>query len=430
MNLSEMYQEMGIDQDVYAYGQKITEDLKERFSEIDETAEYNQLKVLHAMQKNRVSDIHFAATSGYGYNDLGRDTLESVYADTFHAEAGLVRPQITCGTHALAIALAANLRPGDELLAVSGKPYDTLEEVIGIRPSNGSLAEYGVTYRQVDLKADSSFDLEGIRAAVNEKTKMVHIQRSKGYQTRKTLSVTEIGEVIAFVKSIKPDVICMVDNCYGEFVEKIEPSDVGADMIVGSLIKNPGGGLAPIGGYIAGREDLIENCGYRLTSPGLGKEVGASLGVMQSFYQGFFLAPTVVNSAVKGAVFAANIYERLGYGVIPNGTESRHDIIQAVELGSAEGVIAFCKGIQAAAPVDSYVSPEPWAMPGYDSDVIMAAGAFVQGSSIELSADGPIKPPYAVYFQGGLTWPHAKLGILKSLQNMIDAGVIELERLK
>ena len=425
-----MYQEMGIDQDVYAYGQKITEDLKERFSEIDETAEYNQLKVLHAMQKNRVSDIHFAATSGYGYNDLGRDTLESVYADTFHAEAGLVRPQITCGTHALAIALAANLRPGDELLAVSGKPYDTLEEVIGIRPSNGSLAEYGVTYRQVDLKADSSFDLEGIRAAVNEKTKMVHIQRSKGYQTRKTLSVTEIGEVIAFVKSIKPDVICMVDNCYGEFVEKIEPSDVGADMIVGSLIKNPGGGLAPIGGYIAGREDLIENCGYRLTSPGLGKEVGASLGVMQSFYQGFFLAPTVVNSAVKGAVFAANIYERLGYGVIPNGTESRHDIIQAVELGSAEGVIAFCKGIQAAAPVDSYVSPEPWAMPGYDSDVIMAAGAFVQGSSIELSADGPIKPPYAVYFQGGLTWPHAKLGILKSLQNMIDAGVIELERLK
>ena len=430
MNLSEMYQEMGIDQDVYAYGQKITEDLKERFAEIDETAEYNQLKVLHAMQKNRVSDMHFAATSGYGYNDLGRDTLESVYADTFHAEAGLVRPQITCGTHALAIALAANLRPGDELLAVSGKPYDTLEEVIGIRPSNGSLAEYGVTYRQVDLKADSSFDLDGIRAAVNEKTKMVHIQRSKGYQTRKTLSVTEIGEVIAFVKSIKPDVICMVDNCYGEFVERIEPSDVGADMIVGSLIKNPGGGLAPIGGYIAGREDLIENCAYRLTSPGLGKEVGASLGVMQSFYQGFFLAPTVVCGALKGAVFAANIYEGLGYPVVPDGKESRHDIIQAVTLGSAEGVIAFCKGIQAAAPVDSYVSPEPWAMPGYDSDVIMAAGAFVQGSSIELSADGPVKPPYAVYFQGGLTWYHAKLGILKSLQSLLDAGVVSREQIE
>ena len=313
-----MYQEMGIDQDVYAYGQKITEDLKERFSEIDETAEYNQLKVLHAMQKNRVSDIHFAATSGYGYNDLGRDTLESVYADTFHAEAGLVRPQITCGTHALAIALAANLRPGDELLAVSGKPYDTLEEVIGIRPSNGSLAEYGVTYRQVDLKADSSFDLEGIRAAVNEKTKMVHIQRSKGYQTRKTLSVTEIGEVIAFVKSIKPDVICMVDNCYGEFVERIEPTDVGADLCVGSLIKNPGGGLAPIGGYIVGKEAYVENCAYRLTSPGLGKEVGATLGVMQSFYQGFFLAPTVTAGALKGAIFAANVYEKLGFSVLPN----------------------------------------------------------------------------------------------------------------
>ena len=430
MNLSEMYQEMGIDQDVYAYGQKITEDLKKRFAEIDETAEYNQLKVLHAMQKNRVSDIHFAATSGYGYNDLGRDTLESVYADTFHAEAGLVRPQITCGTHALAIALAANLRPGDELLAVSGKPYDTLEEVIGIRPSNGSLAEYGVTYRQVDLLNNRDFDFEGIRAAINEKTKLVTIQRSKGYQTRPSYSVEKIGELIAFIKERRPDVICMVDNCYGEFVERIEPSDVGADMIVGSLIKNPGGGLAPIGGYIAGRADLIENCAYRLTSPGLGKEVGATLGVTQSFYQGFFLAPTVVCGALKGATFAANIYEALGYPVIPNGSESRHDIIQAVTLGSAEGVIAFCKGIQAAAPVDSYVSPEPWAMPGYDSNVIMAAGAFVQGSSIELSADGPVKPPYAVYFQGGLTWYHAKLGILKSLQSVIDAGVLSIERVR
>ena len=421
-----MYQEMGIDQNVYAYGQKITEDLKERFSEIDETAEYNQLKVLHAMQKNRVSDIHFAATSGYGYNDLGRDTLESVYADTFHAEAGLVRPQITCGTHALAIALAANLRPGDELLAVSGKPYDTLEEVIGIRPSNGSLAEYGVTYRQVDLKADSSFDLEGIRAAVNEKTKMVHIQRSKGYQTRKTLSVTEIGEVIAFVKSIKPDVICMVDNCYGEFVDTIEPSDVGADMIVGSLIKNPGGGLAPIGGYIAGTKECVENASYRMTCPGLGSEVGATLGVNRSFFQGFFLAPMVTKGALKGAVFAANIYEKLGFPVIPDSTEPRQDIIQAVSLGTPEGLIAFCKGIQAAAPVDSYVDPEPWDMPGYDSQVIMAAGAFVQGSSIELSADGPMKPPYAVYFQGGLTWEHAKLGVLMSLQKMVDKGLVTL----
>lgn len=427
---TKLYQALGISEQVLAFGTEIEKELKERFAQIDEVAEYNQLKVIHAMQKCKVSEACLYSTTGYGYNDLGRDTLEQVYAACFGTEDALVRPQIACGTHALATALSGNLRPGDELLSPVGKPYDTLEEVIGIRPSNGSLAEYGVTYRQVDLKEDGSFDYEGIRAAINEKTRLATIQRSKGYQTRPTLSVTRIGELISFIKSIKPDVICMVDNCYGEFVEKIEPSDVGADMIVGSLIKNPGGGLAPIGGYIAGREDLIENCGYRLTSPGLGKEVGASLGVMQSFYQGFFLAPTVVNSAVKGAVFAANIYERLGYGVIPNGTESRHDIIQAVELGSAEGVIAFCKGIQAAAPVDSYVSPEPWAMPGYDSDVIMAAGAFVQGSSIELSADGPIKPPYAVYFQGGLTWPHAKLGILKSLQNMIDAGVIELEQLK
>ena len=430
MNLEEMYRNMGISREVWAYGQKIEEELRERFAAIDETAEYNQLKVLGAMQACRVSDIHFAATSGYGYNDLGRDTLEEVYAAAFHAESALVRPQITCGTHALAIALAANLRPGDELLAVSGKPYDTLEEVIGIRPSKGSLAEYGITYRQVDLLPDSSFDLEGIRAAVNERTRMIHIQRSKGYQTRKTLSVEEIGQVIAFVKSIRPDLLCMVDNCYGEFVERLEPTDVGADLCVGSLIKNPGGGLAPIGGYIVGKEDYVENCAYRLTSPGLGKEVGATLGVMQSFYQGFFLSPTVTAGALKGAVFAANVYERLGFSVLPDGSESRHDIIQSITFGTPEGVIEFCKGIQAAAPVDSYVEPEPWAMPGYDSDVIMAAGAFVQGSSIELSADGPIKPPYAVYFQGGLTWEHAKFGILKSLQKLADAGLVDLNKLK
>ena len=397
-----------------------------RFTEIDEVTEYNQLKVLHAMQKNRVSDIHFAATSGYGYNDLGRDTLESVYADTFHAEAGLVRPQITCGTHALAIALAANLRPGDELLAVSGKPYDTLEEVIGIRPSNGSLAEYGVTYRQVDLKADSSFDLEGIRAAVNEKTKMVHIQRSKGYQTRKTLSVTEIGEVIAFVKSIKPDVICMVDNCYGEFTETIEPSDVGADMVVGSLIKNPGGGLTPIGGYICGTNDCIDKCSYRLSAPGLGREIGANLGLLTSMFQGFFLSPTVVAGAVKGAVFAAAAYEKLGFKVLPSANETRHDIIQAIELGSEKHMVEFCRGIQAAAPVDSYVVPEPSDMAGYASKVIMAAGAFVQGSSIELSADGPIREPYSVFFQGGLTWQHAKAGIMMSIQKLYESGLVKI----
>ena len=424
--MNTIYNEMGIRETVLSFGKNIEKNLKDRFEKIDEIAEYNHLKVIKAMQDNRVSVGCFNYASGYGYDDQGRDTLEKVYASIFHTESALVRPQITCGTHALSLALAANLRPGDELLAPAGKPYDTLEEVIGIRPSNGSLAEYGISYSQVDLLADGTFDYENIKKAINDKTKMVAIQRSKGYQTRPSFSVKQIGELITFVKGIKPDLVCMVDNCYGEFVETIEPSDVGADMTVGSLIKNPGGGLAPIGGYIAGREDLIDACGYRLTSPGLGREVGASLGVMKDFYQGLFLAPTVSASALKGAIFAANIYEKLGFPVIPNGTESRHDIIQAVEFGIPEGVIEFCKGIQAAAPVDSYVTPEPWPMPGYDSDVIMAAGAFVQGSSIELSADGPIKPPYAVYFQGGLTWPHAKLGILMSLEYLVRAGIVTL----
>ncbi|MDO4491540.1 MAG: methionine gamma-lyase family protein [Lachnospiraceae bacterium] len=421
-----MYKEMGISEEVLSFGEEILQGLKQRFEEIDRIAEYNQLKVVHAMQKNRVSEACLHPSTGYGYDDLGRDTLEKVYADCFGAEDALVRPQIACGTHALGVALAANLRPGDELLSPVGKPYDTLEEVIGIRPSRGSLAEYGITYAQVDLLEDGSFDWEGIRNAINDRTKLITIQRSKGYQTRPTLSVDRIGELIAFCKSIKPDVICMVDNCYGEFVEDKEPVQVGADLMVGSLIKNPGGGLAPIGGYICGKKEYVENAAFRLTTPGLGKEVGASLGVNQAFYQGFFLAPTVTASALKGAIFAANVYEKLGFAVVPNGTESRHDIIQAVTLGSPEGVIAFCRGIQAAAPVDSYVTPEPWAMPGYDADVIMAAGAFVQGSSIELSADGPIKPPYAVYFQGGLTWQHAKLGILMSLQKMKEAGLVDL----
>lgn len=424
ISLVEQYKLFGISKEVFAFSEEILSSLKKRFDEIDENAEYNQLKVVHAMQECSVSEACLSGTTGYGYNDLGRDTLESVYASVFHTEAALVRPQITCGTHALALALMSNLRPGDELLSPVGKPYDTLEEVIGIRPSKGSLREYGISYKQVDLLPDGAFDYEGIRNAINAKTKLVTIQRSKGYQTRPTLSVTKIGELIHFIKEIKPDVICMVDNCYGEFVEIIEPTDVGADMVVGSLIKNPGGGLAPIGGYIAGKEECVENAAYRLTSPGLGKEVGASLGVLSSFYQGLFLAPTVTANALKGAIFAANIYERIGFPVIPDGTESRHDIIQAVTLGSPEGVIAFCQGIQAAAAVDSFVTPEPWDMPGYDSKVIMAAGAFVSGSSIELSADGPIASPYAVYFQGGLTFPHAKLGIMKSLQNLIDQEII------
>ena len=427
-SLQGMYKELGISPQVMEFGREVEAGLKERFEGIDAIAEYNQMKVIKGMQDNRVSDIHFAATTGYGYNDLGRDTLEDVYASVFHGESALVRPQLISGTHALHVALSGNLRPGDELLSPVGKPYDTLEEVIGIRDSVGSLKEYGVTYRQVDLLEDGSFDFAGIAKAMNPRTKLVTIQRSKGYATRPTLSVDRIGELISFVKEIRPDVICMVDNCYGEFVEEKEPTDVGADMIVGSLIKNPGGGLAPIGGYIVGTKECVDRASYRLSAPGLGKEVGASLGINQQLYQGRFLSPTVVAGALKGAVFAANIYERLGFQVVPDSNESRHDIIQAITFGTPEGVIAFCKGIQAAAPVDSYVTPEPWDMPGYDSQVIMAAGAFVQGSSIELSADGPIKPPYAVYFQGGLTWYHAKLGILKSLQQLLDDGVLKILR--
>lgn len=427
-NVDNLYIEAGIAPEVIGFCRETESALKQRFEEIDDNAEYNQIKIIRAMQANRVSDIHFAATTGYGYNDLGREVLEKVYADTFHTESALVRPQLTCGTHALAIALSANLRPGDELLSPVGKPYDTLEGVIGIRECRGSLKEYGISYSQVDLLDDGGFDYEGIRKAINEKTKMVTIQRSKGYATRPTLSVDRIGELIRFIKDIKPSVICMVDNCYGEFVELTEPSDAGADLCVGSLIKNPGGGLAPIGGYIAGKEELIDNCAYRLTAPGLGKEVGATLGLNQQLFQGFFMAPQVVSGALKGAVFAAGLYEKLGFDVIPDGSESRHDIIQAVTLGSPEGVIAFCEGIQAAAPVDSFVTPEPWAMPGYHSDVIMAAGAFIQGSSIELSADAPIEPPYAVYFQGGLTWYHAKLGIMMSLQKLYEKNIITLKK--
>ena len=426
MNITNAYKELGITDEAYNFGEKILGSLKDRFDKIDKIAEYNQCKVLAAMKKNRVDAACFAASTGYGYNDLGRDKIEKVYADTFHTEAALVRPQIVCGTHALTVALSANLHPGDELLSPVGKPYDTLEEVIGIRESKCSLKEYGVTYKQVDLLPDGTFDYDNIALAIGEKTKLVTIQRSKGYQTRPTFSVKQIGELIAFVKKIKPDVIVMVDNCYGEFVEEIEPSDVGADMTVGSLIKNPGGGLAPVGGYICGTQECVDRCAYRLSAPGLGQEVGASLGVMQSFYQGFFLAPTVVSGAEKGAIFAAEIYERLGFKVFPPASEERHDIIQAIELGSKEGMIAFCKGIQASAPVDSYVTPIPWEMPGYESEVIMAAGAFIQGSSIELSADGPIREPYAVFFQGGLTWYHAKIGILTSLQEMLNAGLAKL----
>ncbi len=426
MSIQTMYQQLGIDQAVYDFGQEVLSGLEGRFAEIDQRAEYNQAKVLAAMGENRVSAPCFAQTTGYGYNDMGRDVLEKVYASAFHTQAALVRPQITCGTHALAVALSANLRPGDELLSPVGAPYDTLEEVIGIRPSRGSLAEFGVTYRQADLLPDGSFDYEAIRRAINSRTRLITIQRSKGYATRPSFSVEQIGELIAFCKSVKPDVLCMVDNCYGEFVETIEPSDAGADMTVGSLIKNPGGGLAATGGYICGTADCVENCAYRLSAPGLGQEVGANLGQLPAMFQGFFLAPTGGAGALQGAVFAANIYVRLGLSCVPSGQEPRHDIIQSVILGSPERMTAFCAGIQAAAPVDSFATPVPWAMPGYDSDVIMAAGAFVQGSSIELSADGPMREPYAVYFQGGLTWYHAKTGILMSVQKLHERGLIQL----
>ncbi len=425
MELWELYGSMGLSREVYERGEEIIAGLEGRFRAIDATAEFNQAKVLSAMQKNRVGAQHFAATTGYGYNDEGREKLERVYADTFHTQAALVRPQITCGTHALAVALSANLLPGDELLSPVGLPYDTLQEVIGLRPSLCSLREYGITYTQVELLPDGGFNYNSIRKAIGPKTKLITIQRSKGYDTRPSFSVDKIGELIQFCKSVKPDVVCMVDNCYGEFVETVEPSDVGADMVVGSLIKNPGGGLAPIGGYICGTKECVERCAYRLSAPGLGQEVGANLGILPAFYQGFFLAPTVTAGALKGAIFAANLYSQSGFRCIPGPDEPRADIIQAVELGSQTAMEAFCAGIQSAAPVDSYAAPVPGDMPGYDSQVIMADGAFVQGSSIELSADGPIRPPYAVYFQGGLTWQHAKFGILLSYQKLIDAHLIK-----
>lgn len=422
----EHYKNFGIQEEVITLCKDIEGQLQSRFKEIDEVAEINQLKVLKAMQEHKVSDRHFSGTTGYGYNDEGRDVLEDVYASVFGAESALVRPQLISGTHALTVALFGNLRHGDEILSAVGAPYDTLQGVIGMRETPGSLAEHGVTYSQVDFLNDGSIDFEGIREAINERTKLVTIQRSRGYSTRKTLSVAEIKQIIETVKAVREDIICMVDNCYGEFVEMIEPYEVGADLVVGSLIKNIGGGLAPIGGYIVGKEAYVEQAAYRLTAPGLGKEVGASLGVNQSFYQGLFLAPQVVAGALKGAIFAAALFEKFGYKVFPDSIQTRHDIVQAINLESADAVISFCKGIQAAAPVDSYVVPEPWAMPGYDCPVIMAAGAFIQGASIELSADAPIKPPYTVFFQGGLTWFHAKLGIMKAVQTMVDDKTLEI----
>ena len=426
MKLSNMYKELGISDKVVDFGEEILDNLKARFDEVDVMAEYNQLKVIKAMQKNRVSTECFNSSTGYGYDDVGRDTLEKVYADTFKGEDALVRPQITCGTHALALALMSNLRPGQELFSPLGKPYDTLEEVIGIRPSKGSLAEYGITYAQSDFLPDGSFDFDDIRKKINDKTALVTIQRSRGYAARRSLKIEEIAELISFIRTVKPDVRIMVDNCYGEFTDEKEPLEVGADLIVGSLIKNPGGGLAPIGGYLCGKKDMIENASYRLTSPGLGKEVGASLNMMLSFYQGFYLAPVVTAAAEKTAIFASACYEKLGFNVSPKKEEKRTDIIESVDLNDREKMIAFCRGIQKAGAVDSFVTPEPWDMPGYDDQVIMADGSFVQGSSIELSADGPLREPYRIFFQGSLTWPQGKLGILSSIQALVDEDLLEL----
>ena len=426
MKSENIYKSFGISDKVYELCEEAEKHIAKRSEEIDRICEYNQLKVIKAMQDSGVSEACMLETTGYGYNDLGRDKLEEVYAKMFRTEDALVRSQIICGTHALTVALSGNLRPGDEILSPVGLPYDTIQKVIGISDTRGSLKEYGISFNYVDLLSDGSFDYDGIRAALNERTKLIEIQRSRGYSDRRTFSVKEIGELISFIKGIKPDVIVMVDNCYGEYTELTEPSEVGADMVVGSLIKNPGGGIAPVGGYIAGTSECVANAAARLSGPGLEKELGPSLGNNRLFYQGTFLAPNVTKNAMKAAIFAAAIYEKLGFEVSPRPDDVRHDIIQAITLGDADKVISFCKGIQAASAVDAFVRPEPSPMPGYDSDIIMADGCFISGSSIELSADGPLREPYTVFYQGGLTYEHGKLGILKSVQAMVDDGLIEL----
>ena len=422
-----IYKSFGIDERVVELVKESELKVKYRFESIDEIAEYNTLKVVKAMQDCGVSEACMLETTGYGYNDVGRDRLEEVYARIFGTEDALVRSQIVCGTHALATALFGNTRPGDEIYSPVGIPYDTLQQVLGISgDGRGSLKEYGVSFRYTDLLPDGGFDYDGIRASINDKTRLVEIQRSRGYADRRSFSVDEIGELISFVRSIKKDVIIMIDNCYGEYTELIEPSQVGADMVVGSLIKNPGGGIAPVGGYIAGTHDCVENAAYRLTGPGLGKELGPSLGNNRLLYQGTFLAPQVTAAAEKAAVLLSEVFETLGFRVNPHSDEIRHDIIESITLGDPAKVISFCKGIQKAAAVDSFAAPEPAPMPGYDSDIIMAAGCFISGSSIELSADGPLREPYNVFFQGGLSYAHGKLGILMAVQQLLEDGLITL----
>lgn len=427
-NLQNLLQnQFGVKEGVIKLSNEVEKEICEVIKEIDSIKEYNQYKVIKAMQEHHLSDSHFSGTTGYGYDDRGREVLDAVYADVFKAEDALVRHNIVAGTQALALCLYGNLRPGDELLAVSGKPYDTLEEVIGIRgEGGGSLKEFGITYRQVELLPDHSLDFDGIREAINERTKMVLIQRSRGYAWRPSIKVDDIGRAAKFIKNIKSDIIVMVDNCYGEFVEDKEPIEVGADLAAGSLIKNPGGGLAPTGGYIVGKEEYVAKAAYRLTTPGLGKKVGSTLGNNRLMFQGLFMAPHVVAESLKGAVFCAAFMDRLGFETSPMPGEKRSDIIQAIKFGNPDHLIAFCQGIQKGSPVDAFVTPQPWDMPGYDSPVIMAAGAFIQGSSIELSADAPIKPPYVAYMQGGLVYEHVKLGVMIAIQMMADKGIANI----
>ena len=417
---------MGIAPRVMEIVDEAEKQVADLFAELDDIKAFNQYKILEAFQKNKISDMHFGWNTGYGYDDPGREAMEKVYCDIFKTEAALVRPIIVNGTHALTLTLTGILRPGDELIYCTGKPYDTLEEVIGLRgEGNGSLKEFGVTYKQVELTEDGNIDLEALRAAITPKTRMVTVQRATGYGWRKAITIDQIEEWATMVHSINPNIVCMVDNCYGEFLDTKEPTEVGADIIAGSLIKNPGGGLALTGGYITGKAELVEKISYRMTSPGIGGECGLMFGQTRTMFQGLFLAPQAVNAAVKGAILCAKAFDNLGYEVCPKAEEKRSDIIEAVKLVTPEAMCAFAEGIQAAAPIDSHVTPVPWAMPGYDSEVIMAAGAFVQGSSIELSADGPLRDPYIIYFQGGLTYEHSKFGVIKALQALYDKDLLQ-----
>lgn len=422
-----LHGELGIHRQVLDAVDEAEQQVESVFQELDDIMAYNQYKILSAFQEHRIRDVHFRWTTGYGYDDPGREAMEKVYATVFKTDGALVRPTIVNGTHALSITLLGILRPGDELIYCTGKPYDTLEEVIGIRGGgNGSLKDYGVTYKQVELNADGSIDLAAVKAAITPKTRVMTVQRATGYGWRKAITIAQIEAWTKAVKSVNPNIICMVDNCYGEFLDTKEPTEVGADVIAGSLIKNPGGGLALTGGYVAGREDLIQRISYRMTCPGIGGECGLMFDQARTMFQGLFIAPKTVNGAVKGSILCAQVFKNLGYDVLPQPEDKRSDIIQAVKLGSPEAVVAFCEGIQAAAPIDSDVSPVPWDMPGYEDQVVMAAGAFIQGSSIELSADAPIRPPYNVYFQGGLTYEHSKFGVIKALQTLYDKNLVTL----